>query len=97
MNTSVPHELYISAMTTHRHGTNQRCCGMRKKAAGRTPHPGAEVWRLHGPGRVHAILRVARDDSRAGPGWDVRGLQNDEPLFSRRCPMKVTGASWRRV
>ena len=26
-----------------------------------------------------------RDDSKAGAGWDVLLLENDEPLFSRRC------------
>jgi hypothetical protein len=26
-----------------------------------------------------------RDDTKVGAGWDVLMLQDDEPLFSRRC------------
>ena len=35
-------------------------------------------------GRVQSC--VLRDDSRASAGWDVMVLQDDEPLFSQRCP-----------
>ena len=47
--------------------------------------PGAEVWRLRDPvtGRVQSC--ELRDDSKVGAGWDVLMLQDDEPLFSRRC------------
>jgi hypothetical protein len=45
---------------------------------------GEEVWRLRHPdGRVQTC--ELRDDSRDGAGWDVMVLENDEPLFSRRC------------
>ena len=56
-----------------------------KKDAGRTPRLGEAVWRLRCPdGRVQSC--VLRDDSRASAGWDVMVLQDDEPLFSQRCP-----------
>jgi len=39
---------------------------------------------LHHPsGRVQSC--ELRDDSKAGAGWDCLVLENDEPLFSRRC------------
>ena len=44
---------------------------------------GVEVWRLHYDGRVQTC--ELRDDSRAGAGWDVQVLENDETLFSLRC------------
>jgi hypothetical protein len=34
-------------------------------------------------GRVQSC--ELRDDSKVGAGWDVLMLQDDEPLFSRRC------------
>ena len=50
----------------------------------RTRQPGEEVWRLHHPsGRVQSC--ELRDDSKAGAGWDCLVLEDDEPLFSRRC------------
>jgi hypothetical protein len=45
--------------------------------------PGVEAWRLHHDGHVQTC--ELRDDSRAGAGWDVMVLEDDEPLFSRRC------------
>jgi hypothetical protein len=54
------------------------------RPAPRQPKPGEEVWRLQHPdGRVQSC--ELRDDSRAGAGWDLMILENDEPLFSRRC------------
>ena len=32
-----------------------------------------------------ALEASLRDDSRAGAGWDVMGLEDGEALFSRRC------------
>ena len=56
-----------------------------KRKAARLPKPGEEVWRLRCPdGRVQTC--GLRDNTQAGAGWDVMVLQNDEPLFSRRCP-----------
>ena len=51
----------------------------------RQRQPGEEVWRLRDPvtGRVQSC--ELRDDSKVGAGWDVLMLQDDEPLFSRRC------------
>jgi hypothetical protein len=51
----------------------------------RQRQPGEEIWRLRDPatGRVQSC--ELRDDSKAGGGWDVTMLQNDELLFSRRC------------
>jgi hypothetical protein len=50
----------------------------------RQPKPGEEVWRLRdAKGDVQSC--ELRDDSTAGAGWDVMLLENDEPLFSRRC------------
>jgi hypothetical protein len=34
-----------------------------------------------------------RDDSKAGAGWDVMVLENDQPLFSRRC-VDERGRRW---
>jgi hypothetical protein len=54
------------------------------KAPPRQPRPGEEVWCLRRPdGRVQTC--EIRDDTKAGAGWDVLLLENDEPLFSRRC------------
>jgi hypothetical protein len=51
----------------------------------RQRQPGEEVWRLTDPdtGRVKSC--ELRDDSKAEAGWDVMILQDNEPLFSRRC------------
>ena len=51
----------------------------------RQRQPGEEVWRLRHPtdGRVQSC--ELRDDSNVGGEWDVTLLENDEPLFSRRC------------
>jgi hypothetical protein len=46
---------------------------------------GEEVWRLHAPDGRRVQTYELRDDSRDGAGWDVMVLENDEPLFSRRC------------
>ncbi len=55
-----------------------------KKAAGRTPRPGGEAWRLRDTtGRVQRW--ELRDDTELGAGWTVMLLEGDELLFSRRC------------
>ena len=46
---------------------------------------GEEVWRLRDPGTGRVQSCELRDDSKVGAGWDVLMLQDDEPLFSRRC------------
>ena len=50
----------------------------------RQRQPGEEVWRLRHPvtGRVQSC---ELHDSRAGGGWDVTMLRDDELLFLRRC------------
>src|SRR4029453_5247913 len=47
--------------------------------------PGEEVWRLRSPDGPRVQSYELRDDSKAGGGWDVTMLQDDELLFSRRC------------
>jgi hypothetical protein len=49
----------------------------------RQRQPAEEVWRLRVPvtGRVQSC--ELRDDSKAGGGWAVTLLKDDEPLFSR--------------
>jgi len=60
-----------------------------KRKAARMPKPGEEVWRVrHADGRVQSC--ELRDNSLVHAGWDVMVLQNDEPLFSRRCPDEGT-------
>ena len=63
-----------------------------KKAAGRTPRLGEEVWRLRDTtGGVQSC--ELRHNTQAGAGWDVMLLENGEPLFSRRCAVELPGFS----
>jgi hypothetical protein len=59
--------------------------GHHRVAIPRQRQPGEEIWRLRDPvtGRVQSC--ELRDDSTVGAGWDVLMVQDDEPLFSRRC------------
>lgn len=55
-----------------------------KPQAARVAKPGEEVWRLqHADGRIQ--LCELRDNTPVGAGWDVMLIENEEPLFSRRC------------
>ena len=43
------------------------------------------IWRLQSPEGDRVQTCEIRDDTKVGAGWDVLLLENDEPLFSRRC------------
>ena len=43
------------------------------------------MWRLRSPDGTWVPSCELRDDSKAGGGWDVTMLQDEELLFSRRC------------
>ena len=51
----------------------------------RQRQPGLEVWRLRDPVTGRVQFCELRDDSNVGAGWDVMMLEDDGPLFSRRC------------
>jgi hypothetical protein len=59
--------------------------GHHRVGIARQRQPGLEVWHLRDPvtGRVQSC--ELRGDSKVGAGWDVLMLEDDEPLFSRRC------------
>jgi len=50
----------------------------------RQRQPGEEVWRLRDPGTARLHSCELHNDSKAGGGWDVTLLQDDELLLSRR-------------
>jgi hypothetical protein len=59
------------------------------RSAPRKPQLGEEVWRLldNETGRVQSC--ESRDNSRAGPGWEVQILEAGEILVSRQCANEV--------
>jgi len=56
--------------------------------------PREKVWRLVHDGHVQTC--ELRDDSKAGPGWDVMLLEDGEPLLSKRCATDSSHAGRRK-
>jgi hypothetical protein len=59
----------------------------RKPDPPRPPRVGEEVWRLrNSAGRTQSC--ELRNDEHVGARWEVVLLEDDEPLFGRRCDGK---------